>query len=70
MHLIPGTKIISDRYGPGTVTSDASVPGCVDVSFSGTNYDCIYNRHTGKRYLMIGHDTIREDSDGRQNTGQ
>lgn len=70
MHLKPHDKIISDRYGPGTVTGDASVPGCVDVSFSGVNYDCIYNKHTGKRYLMIGHDRIREVVDGGQNTGQ
>lgn len=59
MHLIPGDRIISDRYGKGHVTSESSVPGCVDVYFSANSYDCIYNAHTGKRYLTIGHDTIR-----------
>ena len=68
--LIPGDRVISDRYGPGKVTSDSTVPGCVDVYFSADNYDCIYNRFTGKRYLKIGHDTIREDTHDGQNTGE
>ena len=65
----PGDHVISNRYGPGRVTSKASVDGCVDVSYPDGPYDCIYNAFNGKRYLTIGHDIIRlEGSNDRKST--
>lgn len=57
-NINPGDSVTSDRYGPGKVTSVASVPGCVDVSFECGEVDAIYSAYTGKRHLQIGSDRI------------
>jgi len=57
-NINPGDRVTSDRYGPGKVTSLASVPGCVDVSFECGMVDAIYSAYSGKRYLRIGSDRI------------
>lgn len=62
-----GDKVISLKYGAGTVSGPSSAAGGVLVSFQDhEHYDCVYNAITGARHPKCGTDHITLNEEVKQ----